>query len=98
MEKIEINQGSQSRWIRLMILRKPATRNVMQTNTLDDFSNTSGTEDFQQQKVPPSQIFNNKRQMGHSRANVIVLATSEKLLSVSIFYIVNAVFVLARLR
>ncbi|WZZ55919.1 hypothetical protein YC2023_056026 [Brassica napus] len=38
------------------------------------------------------------RQMGHSRANVIVLATSEKLLSVSIFYIANAVFVLARLR
>ncbi|KAF3552509.1 hypothetical protein DY000_02004795 [Brassica cretica] len=33
---------------------------IMQTNTLDDFSNTSGTEDFQQQKVPPSQIFNNK--------------------------------------
>ncbi|KAL0788364.1 hypothetical protein Bca101_004610 [Brassica carinata] len=38
------------------------------------------------------------RQMGYSRANVIVLATSEKLLSVSIFYIANAVFVLARLR
>ena len=27
---------------------------IMQTNTLDDFSNTSGTEDFQQQNVPPS--------------------------------------------
>ncbi|WZY88538.1 hypothetical protein YC2023_045273 [Brassica napus] len=99
MEKIEINQGSQSRWIRLMILRKPATRNVMQTNTLDDFSNTSGTEDFQQQKqLANSSLKQCDRQMGHSRANVIVLATSEKLLSVSIFYIVNAVFVLARLR
>ncbi|KAL0706759.1 hypothetical protein Bca4012_073185 [Brassica carinata] len=38
------------------------------------------------------------RQMGHIRANVIVLATSEKLLSVSIFYIANAVFVRAMLR
>ncbi|KAH0887368.1 hypothetical protein HID58_063464, partial [Brassica napus] len=91
MEKIEINQGSQTRWRRLMILGKPAT----------GFSTTKGTSftDFQQQKqLANSSLIQCDRQMGHSRANVIVLATSEKLLSVSIFYIANAVFVLARLR
>ncbi|KAF2619129.1 hypothetical protein F2Q68_00041192 [Brassica cretica] len=72
---------------------------IMQKNTLDDFSNTSGTEDFQQQKqLANSSLIQCDRQMGHSRANVIVLATSEKLLSVSIFYIANAAFVLASLR
>ncbi|WZZ60909.1 hypothetical protein YC2023_061016 [Brassica napus] len=72
---------------------------IMQTNTLDDFSNTSGTEDFQQQKqLANSSLIQCDRQMGHIRANVIVLATSEKLLSVSIFYIANAVFVRAMLR
>ncbi|WZY94941.1 hypothetical protein YC2023_067270 [Brassica napus] len=72
---------------------------IMQTNTLDDFSNTSGTEDFQQQKqLANSSLIQCDRQMGHSRANVIVLATSEKLLSISIFYIANAAFVLASLR
>uniref|UniRef100_A0A0D3DRL5 Uncharacterized protein n=1 Tax=Brassica oleracea var. oleracea TaxID=109376 RepID=A0A0D3DRL5_BRAOL len=72
---------------------------IMQTNTLDDFSNTSGTEDFQQQnQLANSSIIQCDRQMGESRTNVIVLATSEKLLSVSIFYIANAAFVLARLR
>ncbi|KAF3507010.1 hypothetical protein F2Q69_00004081 [Brassica cretica] len=50
------------------------------------------------QQLANSSLIQCDRQMGHSRANVIVLATSEKLLSVSIFYIANAVFVLARLR
>ncbi|KAG5394189.1 hypothetical protein IGI04_024152 [Brassica rapa subsp. trilocularis] len=36
--------------------------------------------------------------MGHSRADVIILATSKKLLCVSIIYNANVVFVLARLR
>ncbi|KAH0855122.1 hypothetical protein HID58_020472, partial [Brassica napus] len=73
---------------------------IMQTNTLDDFYKTSGKEDFQTTKkqLANSSLIQCDRQMGHSRANVIVLATSEKLLSISIFYIANAAFVLASLR
>ncbi|KAH0928993.1 hypothetical protein HID58_014720 [Brassica napus] len=101
MEKIEINQGSQSRWIRLMILRKPATRFFSFPNCYVEemlCKQIHSMTFLTLRQLANSSLKQCDRQMGHSRANVIVLATSEKLLSVSIFYIVNAVFVLARLR
>ncbi|KAH0851966.1 hypothetical protein HID58_094323, partial [Brassica napus] len=75
----------------ILVLREKGNQSRLPIE-MDKIDDTKKANDWQ---LANSSLIQCYRQMGHSRANVIVLATSEKLLSVSIFYIANAAFVLA---